>query len=128
MIMCILSVVPLMIAAGLELADIWMVYSVCVLLAFVSLGVFVLVQSGNIWESYQRLLQEGDYSIENKRSRRKMAPLVGAYWCLVTAVYLAVNFRSNNWERTWPIWPVAALLFVVLLGIYQAVIQHRDTR
>ncbi|MDE6516567.1 MAG: XRE family transcriptional regulator, partial [Acetatifactor sp.] len=124
--LCILSVLPLMIAAGLSAEDIWLVYSTCVLLAIISIGVYLLVHVGCIWESYQKLLQEGDYSPEEKRSRRRMGPLAGAYWCLIAAIYLAINFRSNSWHTTWPIWPVAALLFVVLLGIFRAATQSRD--
>ena len=77
-------------------------------------------------------LDKGDYSEEKKRVRRKASPLVGAYWCLVTAIYLGVNFYHTSlgdkhcWKITWPIWPVAALVFVVLLGIFHAVAQSRD--
>lgn len=125
-ILCILSVLPLMIAAGLNAADIWLVYSTCLLLAIVSVGVFLLVQAGSIQESFQKLLQEGDYSAEKKQNRKRFGPLAGAYWCLVTAIYLGINFRNKSWDTTWPIWPVAALLFVVLLGIFRAVSQSRD--
>jgi len=124
--LCILSVLPLMLAAGFGGEGIRLVYSLCALLAIVSLGVYFLTRAGSIWESYQKLLQEGDYSPERKRRRRRMGPLAGAYWCLVTAIYLAVSFRGGNWNTTWPIWPVAALLFVVLLGISRVIIQSRD--
>ncbi|MDE6673296.1 MAG: helix-turn-helix domain-containing protein [Acetatifactor sp.] len=125
-ILCILSVLPLMIAAGLNAADIWLVYSTCLLLAIVSVGVFLLVQVGNIWESFQKLLQEGDYSVEKKQNRKKFGPLVGAYWCLVTAIYLGISFCNSSWGTTWLIWPVAALLFVVVLGIFRVASQSRD--
>lgn len=132
--LCILSVVPLMAAMGFDNGeeDIRMVYSLCLLLAVASIGVFLLVREGCIWDSYAKLLQEGDYSEEKKRNRRKVGPLVGAYWCLVTAIYLAVNFYHTSlgdnsyWKTSWPIWPVAALIFVVLLGIFRAVAQFRD--
>ena len=125
---CILSVLPLIVTMGLDIAEIWRVYGVCVLLAIVSFGVYLLVRAGSIWESYQKLLQEGDYSAEKKRSRRKMGPLAGAYWCLVTAIYLAVSFINDSWHTSWLIWPVAALLFVVLLGIVHVATQSRDGR
>ena len=94
----------------------------------ISLGVFLVVQAGCIWESFQKLLQEGEYSAEKKKERRKYSPLAGAYWCLVVAVYLCVSFYYNSWGDTWLIWPVAALLFVALLGIYRAVIQSRGRK
>lgn len=131
-VLCILSVVPLMIAAGLGVGDIWGVYSLCLLFVIISFGVFLLVRVSCIWGSFQKLLQEGDYSADRKRDRRKAGPLIGAYWCLVTAIYLGINLFNtargdyNSWQTTWPVWPVAALVFVVLLGIYQAAAQYRD--
>lgn len=131
-ILCILSVTPLMTAVAFDVGDIWLVYSLCLLLAVASVGVFLLVRTGCVWDSFSKLLQEGDYSEEKKRSRRKISPLAGAYWCLVTAIYLGVNFYhtslgdKSSWKTTWPIWPVAALVFVVLLGIYYAVAQSRN--
>ena len=125
-IICILSVLPFMIALGLGVAEIWQVYSLCILLIIVSLGAFLLVWAGCIWESYQKLLQEGDYAKEEKRRRRRLGPLAGAYWCLVVAIYLAVSFSSDSWKTFWLIWPVAALLFVVLSGIFRVVTQLRD--
>lgn len=127
-VLCILSVLPLMFAAGLDAPEICLIYCTCVLLAIVSLGVFLVVQAGCIWESFQKLLQEGEYSAEKKKERRKYSPLAGAYWCLVVAVYLCVSFYYNSWGDTWLIWPVAALLFVALLGIYRAVIQSRGRK
>lgn len=127
-VLCILSVLPLMFAAGLDAPEICLIYCTCVLLAIVSLGVFLVVQAGCIWESFQKLLQEGEYSAEKKKERRKYSPLAGAYWCLVVAVYLCVSFYYNSWGDTWLIWPVAALLFVALLGIYRAVTRSRGRK
>ncbi|MDE5892106.1 MAG: helix-turn-helix transcriptional regulator, partial [Acetatifactor sp.] len=108
--LCILSVVPFLLAAGLHAAEIWLVYSVCILLVIVSLGVFLLVQAGSVWESYQKLLQEGDYSTQKKRTRRRMGPLAGAYWCLVAAIYLGIKFQNDGWRTSSAILPVAALI------------------
>lgn len=125
---CILSVLPVVIAMGLGVAEIWQVYSLCMLLLIISVGVFMLVWTSCIWESYQKLLQEGDYAKDEKRRRRKMGPLGGAYWCLVVAIYLAVSFYNDSWKTSWLIWPVAALLFVVVSGISRVITQPRDRR
>lgn len=124
--LCILGILPILFAMCLNAPEIWCVYCVCQMLAVVSVGVFLLVWVGNIWESYQKLLEEGDYTPEKKRNRKKVGSLAGAYWCLVVAVYLVISFHNNSWHSTWLIWPVAALIFVVLLGIFRAVTQSRD--
>lgn len=118
--LCILGVVPLLIAASLDNAF-YAVCGVCVLLFLVAIGVFLMVHSGMIWGSYQKLLQEGDYTPAQKRQDRKAAPIATIYWCLVTAGYLAVSFFFDNWDRSWIVWPVAGVLFAAVMGIVHLV-------
>ena len=60
--------------------------------------------------SYDRLLQQGDYSREKKNNHTAQR-VAAIYWPLVTAAYLAYSFITNDWRRSWIIWPVAAVLF-----------------
>ena len=80
-------------------------------------GVFILLKSGICWESTQKLLQEGDYTVEAKAQNKAAGTISGVYWLLVTAGYLAWSFWSGEWNRTWIIWPVAGVLFVAVIGI-----------
>lgn len=114
--LCILGVIPMLIAAALA-NEFYAVCGVCVLLFLVSIGVFLIVQSSMIWGSYQKLLQEGDYTPEHKLQEKKTAPIAAIYWSLITAAYLGVSFYFNNWDRSWIIWPVAGVLFAAIMGI-----------
>lgn len=125
---CILGVLPILVAMGFQVPEIWQVYCTCLLFPIEALGAYLLVDSGSRWGAYQKLLQEGDYTPQQKQNSRWKAPLVAAYWCLVTAIYLGINFRSGNWSSNWQIWPVAALLFVVVIGILNAVTRSRDRK
>lgn len=125
---CILGVLPIMVAMGFNVPEIWQVYCTCLLFPIEALGAYLLVDSGSRWDAYQKLLQEGDYTPQQKQNSRWKAPLVAAYWCLVTAIYLGINLRSGNWSSNWQIWPVAALLFVVVIGILNAVTRSRDRK
>lgn len=69
--LCITSAVPLLLAAGFEASDSILLYCVCLLLGFVAFGVFLFVWSGMIWGSYQKLLEEGDYTREKKLENKK---------------------------------------------------------
>lgn len=112
----ILGVVPLMLAGGFGTSDITLILCLCLLLAIISAATFFLVKNGMIHESYQQLLQAGDFAPE-KRARSKRNETIGTiYWCSVTAIYLAISFHRNNWNESWVIWPVAGVLFVVVLG------------
>ena len=42
----------------------------------------------------------------------------GVYWSVVTAAYLALSFLTMRWDRTWIIWPVAGVVFALLMIIY----------
>lgn len=124
--LCILSVIPMFFAVLLGLPDSSVCMTVALLLMIVAVGVFMIVSGGIINGSYQMLLQEGDYTKRNKRTERKLDLFVGAYWCLVVAIYLWWSFSTMAWERTWIIWPVAAVLFAGLYALAKGVVQSRD--
>lgn len=114
---CILSVAPLMVAGALESADIVYIYCVCILILLVACGVWQFVHTGVIHGSFEKLLQEGEYTEENKEFNQKTQFLPGAYWCIVTAIYLAVSLPTHAWEFTWMIWAIAGVLYAAILGI-----------
>ncbi len=97
----------------------------CVLLSCISVAVFFFVTSGMIWDSYEKLLQVGDYTPEEKETNRKIDFFPGVYWCIVTAIFLGISFYYNSWERSWIVWPVAGVLFVALLGVAKAVVKKK---
>lgn len=35
------------------------------------------------------------------------------FWLSIVAVYLLISFLSGRWDRTWIIWPVAAIIYNV---------------
>lgn len=119
---CILAVVPLVVVGAFhEENQLLMVGMVALLLALIAAGVFRIVRSGIIWESFHKLLEEGDYTREKKRQNRKNDPMNAIYWSVVTAVYLGWSFLTADWGRTWIIWPVAGVLYGAVVTIANAV-------
>lgn len=125
-ILCIISVIPLLIVSFLEVPDAYVVLMVSVLLLFVCVGVNLFVRAGSRREAYSKLLQEGDYSIKEK----KRSPLVGAlssvYWMIAVAIYLAWSFLTNDWGRTWLVWPIAGVAFGILVTIVNAIVNAKE--
>ncbi len=115
--LCILGVVPLMIGTAFTASDAEMVLFVDMLLLFVAAGVFLFVRAGVINGCYQKLLQEGEYNDNEKRTKRRLEPVATIYWCAVTAVYLLWSFVSFQWYRTWIIWPVAGVFYAVVEAV-----------
>lgn len=114
--LCILCVVPVMAAATFE-DDFLVACAIAALFVLVSVGVHLIVRAACIWESYQKLLEEGDYTREKKAEEKRNEAFTTVYWCLVLAAYLGVSFVTEAWERTWIIWPVAAVLFGAALAL-----------
>ena len=116
-VLCILSLVPLMVAAAFSASDMTFLYCVAMLLILIALGVYLFVWSGMIYGSYQKLLELGDYTREKKLENRKNDNLAKVYWCTITAVYLGVSFLTGRWEISWVIWPCAGVFFAAVCGI-----------
>lgn len=125
--LAILSVVPLFGAFLISESDFAAIVGVCLLLIMAGVGVIFFINGGIRWAGFEKLLEEGEYSRRNKAGRKGiLGALSGAYWVLVTAVYLAVSLPRDNWDETWIIWPVAALIFVCWRGIATAVINRKN--
>ncbi len=125
-VLCILGVVPIMIAAGFGVPDFVLVCCTAGMLAMIDLGVFLFIWSCCIQGSFEKLLQEGDYTVEKKSMNKKTSWFPGIYWCLITAIFLCVGFTTEGWKYAGFIWPVAALLFVVILKIIQVAVKTED--
>lgn len=128
---CIIAVVPLLLAAITEENramdnDSIIIAMVGVLLILVGVGVYRFVRVGMVKESYDKLLEQGDYTAEKKMSIRKNETFSGVYWLVITAIYLAYSFTTMNWEKSWIIWPVAGVLFAAVTLILDAVRNNKQ--
>lgn len=123
--LCIIGAVPLMMAAAFSAGDLVYIYCTAVLLLMVAVAVCLFVWACSIQGSFDKLLQEGDYTVEEKALHKKTSFFPGVYWCLVTALFLGVSLYTDNWRYTAFIWPVAALLFVAIQYIVKEVARAR---
>lgn len=115
--LCVLSALPLFISTFFEKADGEVLIGLCLTLAIVSAGVYILIRNGIPWSATEKLLQQDDYSVENKKTEKKLEPFATIYWCVVTAAYLGWSFLTMEWHRTWIIWPVAGTFYGAFYGI-----------
>jgi len=123
-VLCVVAAVPIFLSQILIEGDsVWAVASVAVLLVLVAIGVLLIVRASMVWGSFQRLLEEGDYTREAKEDSKKHGQISGIYWGLVTAGYLAWSFITNGWDHTWIVWPVAAVAYGAVFGIIKALRQ-----
>ena len=121
-VLCVLAVIPVFLSLVLygEGDHFGHLVAVALLLVLVGIGVLLIVRSSILWGSYQRLLEEGDYSRVGQEASRVAAPFNSIYWGLVTAGFLAWGFLGNAWDRCWMVWPVAAVAYGAIYGIVRA--------
>ena len=118
---CICSVIPLFGTLAVSESDFYMVSAVCMLLALVAIGTYFIVRSAAKMNAMNQLLEEEDYTRQKKHENRKMSGPVTVYWLIATAIYLAWSFTTNDWDRTWIIWPVVGVLFPAFYAIVNGI-------
>lgn len=125
--MCILAIVPLFVGILFdEENEILMIAMLCVILFMVGIGVIFFIWAGIPWASFEKLLQEGDYTKGRKRGAKKAEKIQSIYWITVTAIYLAWSFYTMAWHRTWIVWPVAAVLSGVIAIVCNVVYSEKE--
>ena len=122
----ILSAIPFLIASYFG-AGITFALGFFVAAILVSLGVYLLVYSGILRDGYRVLLQEGDFSHDEKSNKRdhrsaalKYRPIAKAYFGTIALLYVGYSFITKDWKSSWIIWPVSALLYHVIISILNA--------
>ena len=118
--LCIISILPLIVMGAFGLPDYLLVTGIVFLFMIVAVAVYLLIQVCMVRETYDRLLQEGEYTAKAKKIERKTEKWAAIYWPLVTAVavYLGYSLYTFDWGRSWIKWPVVAVFSAVLKAIF----------
>lgn len=116
-ILCITAVIPLFCAAALGGSDFFVLLGLSLLLLLVSVAVYLFVVCNTIQNTYLQLLQEGEFTKSSKRHQKLLEPVSTVYWLAVTALYLGFSLITMRWESSWVIWPVAAILYGVIVTL-----------
>ena len=121
-LLCVLSCIPLFFTLILNAENVAVVaLAVSLLLVMIALGVLLIVRTSIMMEGLQALLEEGEFSRENKDESRRNETIMGIYWMSATAIYLAISFLTKRWDMTWIVWPVAGVGCGILAGILRVV-------
>ena len=123
-VLCVCSALPLIILGAMNAKDFSLIAATALILVICSIGVALIVRVSYINGSHQRLLQTGEFTVENKKTARENEVTDTAYWCACAAIYLGVSFLTVAWHITWIVWPVCGCLFPV----YQAIVRAARKR
>lgn len=125
--LCIISAIPVIMSSMTGDEDeILSVVLICVTLVVAGIGVVFLIRVGIIWESFEKLLQEGDYVKEKKEKRPILSAIATSYWLTATAIFLAYSFKTSNWKYSWIIWVVAGVLYPAIITISNILVHKSD--
>lgn len=124
-ILLVASVIPIFIGMIFSVDDMPMMISVVVMLFLIAIGVNLLIRSNIFMNSINAILEEGDYSRNNKKLNRKLGPFCSIYWIAATVIYLAYSFLTNNWYRSWIVWPLAGVFFPIYYIILKFIFENK---
>lgn len=122
-VLCILSAIPVILFALLMIDYVGI--GVCISLVMVIVAVSFFIYSGTIMSTFNKLLNTGEYSANNRKTNKILEKVATIYWTFVTAMYLMYSFISNDWGRSWIFWPVSAVLYAVVVSITEILIDKK---
>lgn len=124
--LCISAVIPLFIGVIInEDNEVLTASMISVMLFLIGFGVMLLSKSGILWDGYEMLLQEGDYTKEEKEKSPIKGAVYTAYWVIATAAYVGLGLITNNWSGFVFIWAVAGILFPAVIAITGAIAKRK---
>lgn len=124
-ILLVASVIPIFIGMIFSVEDMPMMISVVVMLFLIAIGVNLLIRANTFMNSINAILEEGDYSKKNKKLKRKLGPFCLIYWIAATGIYLAYSFLTNNWYRSWIVWPLVGVFFPIYYIILKFIFENK---
>lgn len=127
-VLCVLAAVPLFAAMCVNGSGLLYVGAVCALLILVAAGCLALVTTGVYQGATEQLLEEGDYTRNQKKHHRLLGTVSTVYWLVATAVFLVYTYGpSGNGQPQggWIIWAVAGVLYAAVMGIVRIIGRSR---
>lgn len=118
---CVGSLLPLFGGIIFSENTLFLVAMLALTFLIAGIGAAIFTYNGTIWGSFERLLEEGEYSRREKRGKGVLSAFSTAYWMAVTAIFLAISLPTNSWQYSWVIWAVAGVLYPAVLCIIKAI-------
>ena len=102
------------------------ILSIPLLILIIGIGTTILVKTSIKNSGYHKILQEEDYTIEKKKQSKIIGKIAGIYWLTTVTIFLAWSFISQDWGNTWIIWPIAGVVFGIVVIIVSLFIDKKS--
>lgn len=116
-LICIISIIPIFATLFFGESDFVSAVGICAMIFICAFGVYFLVRAANVNEGFEKLLEEDDYSRENKAKKianDRMPNIRRIYWLIVLAVFFGVGCIANEWGSNWIILVIGGVLYGVV--------------
>lgn len=120
--LCVLAPIPLFASMVTE-REVFMALMLAVTMLLAGIGATLFILSGVRWASMQKLLKAGDYARRDARKSRVKKTVSTIYWLIATSAYLGWSFLTRDWETTWVVWPIAGIMFAVVMCLCNLVLE-----
>lgn len=117
--LCVLAALPLF-AAAFWSVDAAYILGVCLTIVLAGIGAALFVYTGTQTAAMEKLLEDGEYTRDRKRSGSLRGTVSVIYWLTATAVFLFYTFgpRGNGQPQySWFIWAIAGVLYAAVMAI-----------
>lgn len=125
-LLSIASFVPLVAVSFFTEEDYVLVILLGLMLLLLAIAVYIFISNQIRMDSYDKLLQEGDYT----KSKKKVSPILenisGIFWLAATAIYLIWSLMSQDWTKSWIVWPIAGVLYAIVTIITRMIVKVED--
>lgn len=110
------SVVPLITVSILTNSSDLSLLMVVVTLIIISLGITIIIPTSTYYTALNTLINFNNPAVKSKR-RKMLERVTLVYWTLTLTLYLGYSLWTMDWGRSWILWPLASLLFFVLIVV-----------
>ena len=121
--LCVLAVLPLF-AAAFWSVDAAYILGVCLTIVLAGIGAALFVYTGTQTAAMEKLLEDGEYTRDRKRSGSLRGTVSLVYWLTATAVFLFYTFGprgSGQPQYGWFIWAIAGVLYAAVLAVVKLI-------
>lgn len=114
--LCVLSPVPLLCAAFAQ-NEFLILAMITVTMLIAGIGAMFFIIAGVRNASMQQLLKEGEFNPIEKNKSKVKETVSKIYWLIAAAIYLGWSFTTSAWQQSWIVWPIAGVLFAVVMSV-----------
>jgi transcriptional regulator with XRE-family HTH domain len=113
------SFVPLMVASIFFSSSDLTLMMLIVLITMIAAGIYIVAPASTKYDAYNHILKDNRLEPEKSKRLKRVEKLALFYWPLLITIFLGWSLWTMNWDITWIIWPVGAVLFIALVGLME---------